>query len=81
LADVEPLNLPPTWKNLRTREEKMAKRLNIFLVSKLIMVKIVKNVKKFKIVISKWDFDKRCKEDQAFISPEKDNFISFIVRF
>jgi hypothetical protein len=45
------------------------------------MVKIVKNVKNFKIVISKWDFDKRCKEDQAFISPKKDNFISFIVRF
>jgi hypothetical protein len=34
---VESLKLSPTWRNLRTREEKIEKRLDRFLVSELVM--------------------------------------------
>jgi hypothetical protein len=34
LLDIEPTKLTPTWRNKRTREDKIAKRLDHFLISK-----------------------------------------------
>jgi hypothetical protein len=34
LVDLEPTKITPTWRNLRTGNEAVAKRLDIFLVSK-----------------------------------------------
>jgi hypothetical protein len=37
LVDIEPVKLSPTWRNFRTEEEEVAKRLECFLVSEALL--------------------------------------------
>jgi hypothetical protein len=39
MVDVEPLKLVPTWHNQRTGKNEVAKRLDIFLLSKALLEK------------------------------------------
>jgi exonuclease III len=41
LANIEPIKTSPTWRNGRSREEVVVKRLDIFLVSEDLMETIV----------------------------------------